>query len=186
MFAQKNQVVVGQQKTLFSKVFGFVTKGRPLAGHQPVNVVENSQAVEKAAANITTNCVEGQVPVTIMRLCGPLNAGSYLDLIAKAEAIYRAGGRHILLDLSDVPSVGISSLVALHGIAAILRGEQPLDPQEGWETLRAASRDVAEWGMQPQFKLLNPQPKVKQSLIESGFGNFLQIHTDLETAIGSF
>lgn len=186
MFAQKNQVVIHQKETFLSRVIGFVTKGRPSAAQQPVNVVEYSQPVEKAATNITASRVEGQAPITIMHLCGPLNAKSYLDLIAKAEEIYQAGGRHILLDMSDIPSVGISSLVALHSIAVILRGEQPLDPQDGWETLRAVSRDVAERGLQPQFKLLNPRPKVRRSLEQAGFKGFLEIHTDLETAIGSF
>ncbi len=43
-----------------------------------------------------------------------------------------------------------------------------------------------ESGMQPHFKLLSPQPRVEKILEMVGFDRFLEIHTDLETAVASF
>jgi len=52
-----------------------------------------------------------------------------------------------------------SGLVALHSIAVMLRGEKPPDLGSGWGTFRAVDRDK-DLGLQPHFKLLNPQPDV--------------------------
>lgn len=99
--------------------------------------------------------------------------------------MYGAGTRYIILDMSDIPSVGISGILALHSIAVLLRGEEPLDPQGGWDTLRATVNELQTGGLQTQFKLFNPKPQVQAALEQAGFGGFLEIHTDLDTAIVS-
>jgi anti-anti-sigma regulatory factor len=40
--------------------------------------------------------------------------------------------------------------------------------------------------LQPHFKLFGPQPRVDKVLKMVGFDRFLEIHTNLETAVASF
>jgi anti-anti-sigma regulatory factor len=114
-----------------------------------------------------------------------VDASNYLELIAAAQKAHGVGERDVLLDLSHVPYLSSSGLVALQSIAALMRGDTPPDPEGGWEALRAIGRD-REMGMQSRFKLLNPQPCVDRVLDTVGFKRFLEIYTDLEAAVASF
>jgi anti-anti-sigma regulatory factor len=135
---------------------------------------------------ITVSQTQGQVPVTLLHVHGDLDASSYRDLIAKGQEAYNAGARNILLDLSDMPYMSSSGLVALHSIALLLRGKEPLDPEAGWGAFHAIDRD-RDAGLQRHIKLLNPQPQVDKALETVGFKQFLEVlHTDLATAIASF
>jgi anti-anti-sigma regulatory factor len=134
---------------------------------------------------ITVGEQQGRVPVMILQPHGSLDASNYQDLIAKAQQAYNAGAKDILLDLSDTDYMSSSGVVALQSIGALLRGEEPPDPEGGWGAFRAVHRD-REAGMQPHFKLLSPQPRVEETLEMIGFDRFLEIHTDLETAVASF
>jgi anti-anti-sigma regulatory factor len=116
---------------------------------------------------------------------GDLDAGSYQDLIAKAMEVCDGGAQDILLDLSDMPYMSSSGLVALQTIAARLRGEELPDPEAGWGAFRAIHRD-RDSGIQQHFKLLNPQPRVDHVLEMVGFKRFLEIYSDLESAVASF
>jgi anti-anti-sigma regulatory factor len=134
---------------------------------------------------ITISRVPGSVPVTILHMHGDLDASTYQDLIAKAQEVHQAGTRDILLDLSDTPYMSSSGLVALHSIAAMLRGEAAPDPEAGWQAFRAIDRD-RDTGFQAHFGLLSPQLRVRHVLEMVGFQRFLHIYDDLDTAIASF
>jgi anti-anti-sigma regulatory factor len=134
---------------------------------------------------ITTDQAQGKVPVTILGIQGDLDASNYLDVIAKAKEAYDAGARYILIDMSDMPFMASSGLVALHSVAMLLRGEEPPDPEYGWAAFRAVDRD-RDSGLQRHVKLLNPQSQVDQVLEMTGLKESFEIHTDLETAIASF
>jgi anti-anti-sigma regulatory factor len=135
--------------------------------------------------NITVTQAQGRVPVTILQTHGDLDASSYQDLIGVAEKACREGARDILLDLGNTSYMSSSGLVALQSIAALMRGEEPPDPEAGWAAFRAVDRDRGT-GMQAHFKLLDPQPRVDHVLNAVGFKQFLEVHTDLDTAISSF
>jgi anti-anti-sigma regulatory factor len=135
--------------------------------------------------DITVSQVQRRVPVTILQTHGELDASNYQLLIAKAQEEYNAGARYILLDLSDTPYLSSSGLVALQSIAALMRGDIPPDPEEGWGAFRAIDRD-RESGCQEYFKLLGPQPRVDRVLEMVGFKRFLEVHNDLEDALEAF
>jgi anti-anti-sigma regulatory factor len=125
------------------------------------------------------------VPVTVLCPQGELDASNYQELVSTAQEVVRGGGQDILLDLSQTTYMSSSGLVALQSMAALLRGEEPPDPEAGWAAFRAIERD-REAGFQLHFKLANPQPRVDHVLDMVGFKRFLEVHTDLETAIASF
>jgi anti-anti-sigma regulatory factor len=134
---------------------------------------------------ITTSQVQGRVPVTLMGIQGDLDASNYQEVIAVAQKAYDQGARRLLIDMSDIPFMSSSGLVALHSVALLMQGKEPPDPEYGWAAFRAAGRDV-ESGQQEHVKLLNPDPRVKRALEMAGFDRFFEMHTDRDTAIASF
>lgn len=128
---------------------------------------------------------EGRVPVTVVHLEGALDASNFEELIARARELYSSGTRHMVLDLAGMSYMGSSGLVALHSIALLLRGEEPPDPEHGWQAFHAIDRQRGR-GAEAHLRLLNPQPKIAQMLQLTGMTEFFQIHTDLQAAIASF
>jgi anti-anti-sigma factor len=136
--------------------------------------------------DITVTKVQGaSCPVTVLGTHGDLDASNYQELITKVKELYDAGARDMLLDLSDTPYMSSSGLVALQSIAAMLRGEEPPDPETGWSAIRAIDRQ-RDAGLQEHLKLLEPQPRVDRVLETVGFKRFLEIYADLDSALASF
>jgi len=133
--------------------------------------------------NITVSHTRGRVPVTVLQPHGDLDASTYKDLIEKAREIIAAGAHDILLDLSDVPYMSSSGVVALQSIAMLLRGEEL--PESGWEAMRAINRESAR-GTQQHLKLLSLQPRVDKTLEMAGLKQFIEVYADLATAVASF
>jgi anti-anti-sigma regulatory factor len=135
--------------------------------------------------NLTVDQAQGRVPVTILSIHGALDASNYEDVIAQSRELYNTGTRYLLIDMGDITFMSSSGLVALHSIALLLGGEQPPDPEMGWQAFHTISHD-RDAGAQAHVKLLNPQPKVKQTLQMTGMDEYFEIHTDLQTAVASF
>lgn len=125
------------------------------------------------------------VPVTIIHLQGELDGSNYRHVIESARDLCNNGTRDVLVDLREVSFMSSAGLVALHSIALMVRGEAPADRDDSWSALHAIDRD-RERGIQPHIKLLGPQPRVGRVLEMAGFTRFIEVHTDLDTALGSF
>ncbi len=134
---------------------------------------------------ITVYQAQGKVPVTVLQPHGDLDASNFRELIARAKEAHGAGAGDILLDLSNTPYLSSSGLVALHSIAMMLRGEKLPDLESGWGAFRSMDRDK-DLSTQQHFKLLSPQPDVDKVLEMAGFKRFIEVYTDLETAVASF
>jgi len=135
--------------------------------------------------DIFVSQAQGNVPVTVLKLNGQLDGQNYQDLIAKAQEVYKAGVRDILLDLADLTYISSAGLVALHSVALLLRGEELPDTEGGWSAYRSMGRS-SEAGVQKHIKLLNPREEVKSVLEMVGFERVFEVHTDLEQAVQSF
>jgi anti-anti-sigma regulatory factor len=134
---------------------------------------------------MTSEQVQGRVPVTILAIHGDIDASNYEQVIAQARQLFAAGARHLLLDLSDVPFMGSSGVVALHSIALLMRGETPPDPEAGWQAFHAIDHARAG-GIQQHVKLFGPQPKVDRTLQMTNLSDFFEIYTNKQAAIESF
>jgi anti-anti-sigma regulatory factor len=134
---------------------------------------------------VTTEQVEGGVPVTVLEIQGDLDYSNYLEVIDKAREAHAAGARNLVIDLSDVPFMGSSGLFALHSVALLMMGQEPPDPESGWDSYHALDRTLSS-GLHAQVKLVGPQPRVDQVLERTGMKRFFEIHADREQAIGSF
>jgi anti-anti-sigma factor len=141
--------------------------------------------LKERGVNVTVEHEKGRVPVTVLKVHGDVDASSYQALIAAAREQVAAGARHMLLDLSEVPYVGSSGLVALHRVALLVRGQQPPDPEGGWRAFHELSHDV-EQGRQQAVKLLSPLPAVARVLATSGMDQFFEIYADRAEALRAF
>ena len=129
--------------------------------------------------------LQGNVPVTVLKLDGQLDGQNYQELISKARELYSAGGRDFVLDLSDLTYISSAGLVALHSVALLVKGEELPDTEQGWSAYRSMGRTSAS-GVQTHIKLLNPREEIRDVLDMVGFGNVFQIYTDRDEAVKSF
>ena len=135
--------------------------------------------------NISISQVQGQVPVTVIKLDGQLDGQTFQDVILKAREAYEAGWRDFLIDMSELTYISSAGLVALHSVALLSRGEQLPDTESGWSAYRSMGRSK-EAGLQQHMKLLNPREEVRSVMDMVGFGNVFEIFTDLDEAVKSF
>lgn len=133
---------------------------------------------------IDTTSVTAPVPVTILTTHGDIDGSNYMELIRIAQKLYGEGVCNLLIDMADTKYMSSSGLVALHSITMLLKGEKPLDVEDGWNALR----DMAEGPgvVQTHLKLLNIPPRVDHLLEISGLKEAYQVFTDREMALGSF
>ena len=126
----------------------------------------------------------GVVPVSVMKLTGNLDASNYASVIAKAQEAYDEGARHLLIDLSEVPYVSSAGLMSLHSVALIFGGYAMKNGagRPAFRSVNAQNEKV----VRQHVKLLNPQSAVEEVLDVVGLKQFLDVHTDLETAVQSF
>lgn len=132
---------------------------------------------------ITLSQEQGRAVVSVIRIAGQLDGNTYLDLISKANEVVGAGGKNILLDLSDLTFISSAGLVALHTIALLTRGDTLPNPRHGLDALKTRIRDE---GLQKYLKLLNPRPEITKVLEMVGFSNFFEVFTDRQKAVNSF
>ncbi len=90
--------------------------------------------------------------------------------------------------MTRVTYMGSSGLVALHALALMLAGQEPPNPESGWDAHHAIARSV-ESGMQAHLKVLlgNPPLASIQRVFErTGMDRFIEVHTDEAAAIAAF
>jgi anti-anti-sigma regulatory factor len=137
--------------------------------------------------NLTVDRADGAVPITILRIEGDLDASNYEQLIAEGARLHEAGTAHLILDMTAVPYMGSSGLVALHSIALLLEGRVAPDPEAGWGAHHEISKSV-EAGMQPYLKLVIPEVagSLRRVMERTGMDRFIEIHPDEAAAIAAF
>ena len=135
--------------------------------------------------NISVSQVQGNVPVTVVKLEGQLDGQTYQNLITQTREAYQAGWRDFLIDMADLTYISSAGLVALHSVALMLKGEEPPDTESGWSAFRSMSK-TSESGRQIHIKLLNPRAEVRSVLDMVGFTAVFEIFNDLDEAVKSF
>jgi anti-anti-sigma regulatory factor len=127
---------------------------------------------------INVSVHQAEEPVAVMQIQGNIDASNFLEVISRAQEIYKDTARNLILDLSEVPYVSSAGLVAIHKIALLyseVPQEENLSPD--YAHSNRARRHV---------KLLHPQPAVDQILETAGLKLFFKVFDDLESALQSF
>lgn len=135
--------------------------------------------------NMTSEQVQTQVPITILRLTGDVDGSNYRTVITRTHELYQAGARRLLIDLAGVGYMSSAGLVALNSTALLFSGKEAPDPENGWRALRAVG-DSGLAGTQLHVKLLNPTPRVAAVLEQTGLSSFFQVYDDQLAALASF
>ncbi len=135
--------------------------------------------------HISASQMQGNVPVTVVKLDGQLDGQNYQELINKAQELYNSGTRDFLIDLSDLTYISSAGLVALHSVALLAKGEELPDTEHGWSAYRSMGR-TSTAGLQTHVKLLSPRDEVRNVLDMVGFTNVFEIFTDRDEAVKSF
>ena len=134
---------------------------------------------------MTSEQVQAQVAVAILRVSGDIDGSNYRDVIGRAQELYQEGSRYLLIDLGNVPFMSSSGLVALHQIALLFGGKEPPNVENGWQALRAVGF-AKEGGMQGRVRLLNPGPSVAEILEQTGLLSFFPVHDNQAAALAAF
>ena len=67
-----------------------------------------------------------------------------------------------------------------------MRGEEPSDPESGWDAFHTLSAEVSSGASQSQVQLCGPQPGVARVLSRTGLDRLFRVHPDRATAIAAF
>lgn len=131
---------------------------------------------------IKTEQPAAQPAATILSLSGELDGSNFKAVIEAGRAAYAAGARWLLLDMGGVDFMGSAGLVAMHSLALIFAGRQPLDTEDGWGALRSIGADETRYN---QVKIVGPQPSIRRSLESTGFDEILEVYAELDTALAA-
>jgi anti-anti-sigma factor len=136
---------------------------------------------EVLAVEIVVSHQSEPVPVVLFHITGEISADSSHLLELQGEEAVKDGACNLLLDLSDVTFVSSSGLRAVHHLFTLLR-----DASSGESDEVVRKGLLAGTYRSPHLKLLNPSRDALQTLKLAGFDMFLEIHSDLRTALASF
>lgn len=129
---------------------------------------------------ITVSIEQGKEPVAVMKLKGDINATNFMEVVDKAQEIYKNPVRNLIIDLSEVSRISSAGQVAIHKIALIYSGmPQNVEADENPDFTHSAQ-------VRKHVKLLNPQPGVDEALTKAGMKLFFKIFNDLDSAVKSF
>ena len=138
------------------------------------------------AMQTTVERVEARVSVTVMALSGELDASNYLRLVDDVRPLYAAGARNLLLDLSDLSFISSSGLVSLYSILKVMQGEEPPDPEYGWNALHTMERDAEDGKTQDVVRLCGMQPAVADVIQRTGLDALFPNYPDREAALAAY
>ena len=122
-----------------------------------------------ATLNFMVGQEQGNVPVTVLRVEGDIDAATHKDLQDKAAEVIEGGAKHILLDLGGVNYMGSAGFRAIHAISNMLSDEE-----------------ASGLSKSPYLKLLNPTDAVSRVIKTLGFDVYLDIYQDRNEAVNSF
>jgi anti-anti-sigma regulatory factor len=129
---------------------------------------------------INVSVEQANEPVAVMRIQGSIDATNFMEVVDKAQEIYQNSARNLIIDLSEVPNITSSGLVAIHKIALLYSGV----PQQVEE--HANPDFTHSSNARKHVKLLSPQAEVDKTLEGAGLKLFFKIFHDLESALKSF
>jgi len=131
--------------------------------------------------SISTEQKQGRVPVTIFHLKGDLDGNTYEQLQKKADEVFQAGTRHLILDLSQVPFISSAGIRGLHYVFNLLRTDSVSESDQ------AISKGLRDGTFKsPHLKLLSPNQNVANLLKVTGYDMFLEVHYNSNEAVKSF
>lgn len=116
---------------------------------------------------ITSEQLQADVPVTVLRLRGWLDAQSEEQLLEDARTAYDGGARYLLIDMSDLDTLTSA------GMRAIQKVYQIFTPREDNSTIA-------------RLKLCSAPPQIYNVLGITGFLQNIPMYESQDAALRSF
>jgi anti-anti-sigma factor len=116
---------------------------------------------------ISSESVQADVPVTVFRLRGWLDAQSEEQLLEAARVAYDGGARYLLIDMSDLDTLTSAGMRALQKVYQIFTPKQ--------DQFKLA-----------HLKLCNAPPQIYNVLGITGFLQNIPMYESQDTALQSF
>ena len=126
---------------------------------------------------ITTSLIEGRASVTVLHLQGHLHGPTENQLLEHARRVHEAGGRHILLNMSELEVLSSAGLRALQNIFKLYTSHE--------DAAALKDRDGEPY-KSPYLKLVCPNPQIYYILSITGFLQNIPLYNNLEEAAQSF
>ena len=122
--------------------------------------------------------------VAVIALTGELDGSNFEGVIDAGRAAMAAGASRVVLDLGGLTYMGSSGLVAIHSLALLTRGREPISPDDGWQAIHDIGSEANEVG-DPTLHLAAPGASVRRVLERSGMATLFPLHHDREAAIAA-
>ncbi|HKE68093.1 MAG TPA: STAS domain-containing protein [Nocardioidaceae bacterium] len=119
----------------------------------------------------------------VLALAGELDASNYQELIDTGQNLYGEGVRTLVLDLSDLGYMSSSGVVAVHSLALVYRGEEPHDPEAGWQAFHAVQADADSGTRHDSLRIAAPNDDIDAMLDRTGINRFLPVFADRDSAL---
>lgn len=121
--------------------------------------------------------------VAVVGLDGELDGSNYGQLITTGQELYEDGARTLILDCAALTYMSSSGIVALHGLTRVFDGQEPPDPESGWQAIHDIGADVNDGRIQDHVRLVAPTPEVDRVLDRTGLKQLIPIHPTRESAL---
>jgi anti-anti-sigma regulatory factor len=121
--------------------------------------------------------------VAVVGLDGELDASNFTEVIETGRRLYEVGARVLVLDLSGLSYMASSGIVAIHSLARVFDGQQPPDPEAGWQAMHDLGADVERGRSMNHVRLVAPGPSVDRVLDRTGLKRLLPVFETREAAL---
>jgi hypothetical protein len=122
--------------------------------------------------------------VAVIALDGELDGSNFERVIEAGRAALAAGANRIVLDLGGLTYMGSSGLVAIHSIALLTRGLEPVSPEDGWQAIHDIGTESVD-ATEATVHLAAPGASVGRVLERSGMVTLFPVHTDRAAALAA-
>jgi anti-anti-sigma regulatory factor len=133
---------------------------------------------------LTVEEAQGRVLVTVLAIQGDLDYSNYQEVIERVQVLFGGGCRHLVIDLSEVPFIASSGLIALHSAVLVMDGQSAPDTESGWQAFHDLGSGVSD--VQTNVKLVGLRPRVEQTLQRTALLRYFETFEDRAAAIDSF
>jgi ABC-type transporter Mla MlaB component len=122
--------------------------------------------------------------LAVISLAGELDGSNFEQVIDAGRRALAAGASRVIVDLGGLTYMGSSGLVAIHSIALLTRGHEPVSPDDGWQAIHDIGSEANDPG-EPTVHLAAPTAAVRRVLDRSGMTTLFPVHDDRETAVAA-
>jgi anti-anti-sigma regulatory factor len=122
--------------------------------------------------------------LAVIALTGELDGSNFEQVIDAGRIAIAGGATRVVLDLGGLTYMGSSGLVAIHSIALLARGREPISPDDGWQAIHDLGSEADDEGPTVLF-LAAPGPSVGRVLERSGMASLFPVHPDRDAAIAA-